>query len=108
MHNAKTYSACVSVILPEASGLFDFVGFFLSRSKSRMSLTMYPTLEMKQKATNARTVFHGVSPSRIFPAATGAAKTRRFLAHCFGRIVIIKGEIIPKFDFISVISGHPL
>jgi len=64
---------------------------------------MYPTLDMKQKAKNARDVFRRVLPWKIFPAATGAANTRRFLAHCFGRMVITSGGIVP------IVTGlHPI
>ena len=52
--------------LPAARGLFDFMGWSLSSSRSLRSFNIYSALERIQKTTKAKTVFISRERLKIF------------------------------------------
>ena len=54
------------------------------------SLTRYTADAARQNATNATATSNSTTFSKIRFAANGAASTRTFLTHCFGRAVRIR------------------
>ena len=76
--------AVLTATSPAATGRYRLVGCTRSASTSIASFTKYVPLAARQKHTNAIAVRKAGVPSKSTPAA-GAATTRTFFSHCFGR-----------------------
>jgi hypothetical protein len=73
----------LGLMLPDANGLRLFLGCFLSISRSFKSLNKYPILEAILNAIKPKPKVNR-SGKEWIPAAKGAKKSNRFLAHCLG------------------------
>lgn len=79
---------------PEAMGRWHFVGCCRSLSLSTISLMIYTTLAVQEKAIKAKIAYEAISNCRSLPANNGATKTKMFFVYCFGRISFIKDNTI--------------
>ena len=79
---------------PEAIGRFDFLGWFLSASMSRISLMIYTLPDNIENKITPEMVRNKVSGLVNCRSKTKAAKMNPFFTHWRGRIDLIIAHII--------------
>ena len=94
IRQAPSTVAVKTVISPAATGLFFFVGWFRSCSRSNTSLKAYTPLDARQNTAKAEIPRISDGACKSSPAKMRGASTKPFLTHWWGLRSLKKGESI--------------